>query len=318
VSVPQALDRVLRLMSVGSKRFLTNKVDRSVTGLIAQQQCVGPLHTPLADCAVTALNFFDTKGSAISIGEQPFKTLINPSAMARITVGEALTNLVFARITELGDIKVSGNWQWAAKLPHECAALWDAAIAMRDVMLALGVAVQGGKDSLSMAAKTPTELVKAPGSLVISAYAPCPDITATVRGQGRPTPDRPCRCRSGSACLRGLRGMPLAKTLQATPDFKRPGGSAILLVDLRKPGTAGRLGGSSLAQVMSVLGGECPDLDDASLFANAFNTTQAVLAKGQILAGHDRSDGGLIVTLLEMAFAGGRAFPPLLAHLLSF
>ena len=274
ISVAEALDRVLRLMSVGSKRFLTNKVDRSVTGLIAQQQCVGPLHTPLADCAVTALNFFDKVGSANAIGEQPFKTLIDPAAMARVTVGEALTNLVFARITAIGDVKVSGNWQWAAKLPHECAALWDAAVAMRDCMLELGVAVQGGKDSLSMAAKAPGDgLVKAPGSLVISAYAACPDITAT-----------------------------------ATPDFKLAGSSSILLVDLGKPGDPGRLGGSSLAQVLSVVGGDCPDLDDTAMFKKAFETTQTLLEKRLLVSGHDRSDGGLIVTLLEMAFAGNCGF----------
>lgn len=280
ISVNDALDRVLRLMSVGSKRFLTSKVDRSVTGLVAQQQCVGPLHTPLADVAVTAMSFFEKTGSANAIGEQPIKTLINPSAMARLTVGESLTNLVMARITAIGDVKVSGNWQWAAKLPHECAALWDAAIAMRDCMLELGVAVQGGKDSLSMAAKAPEGLVKAPGSLVISSYAACPDITLTV-----------------------------------TPDFKMPGESTIVFVDLGKPGQPGCLGGSSLAQTLGVLGGECPDLHDTDVFVKAFNTTQDLLDKRLLLSGHDRSDGGLIVTLLEMAFAGNCGFHVDLAKL---
>ena len=103
-------------MQVGSKRFLTNKVDRSVTGLIAQQQCVGPFHTPLSNCAVTAQNYMSVTGTAISLGEQPIKTMIDTAAMARISVGEALTNLVFARVTDIGDIKISANWMWSEPL----------------------------------------------------------------------------------------------------------------------------------------------------------------------------------------------------------
>lgn len=113
----KALDRVLRLLSVGSKLFLTNKVDRSVSGLIAQQQCVGPLQLPLADVAVVAQSFFAMTGAAISIGEQPLKGFISYPAMARLTVGEAITNLVWAHISALSDVKCSGNWMWAAKLP---------------------------------------------------------------------------------------------------------------------------------------------------------------------------------------------------------
>ncbi|KAG8140824.1 putative Phosphoribosylformylglycinamidine synthase protein [Naja naja] len=173
LSVVDALQRVLKLPAVASKRYLTNKVDRSVTGLVAQQQCVGPLHTPLADVAVVALSPFETVGGATALGEQPIKGLINPAAGARLAVGEALTNLVFARVTDL-------------KLPGEGAALAEACSAMCSVMGELGVAVDGGKDSLSMAARVGTETVKAPGTLVISAYAVCPDITATV------TPDLKC------------------------------------------------------------------------------------------------------------------------------
>ncbi|KAL7977699.1 hypothetical protein Chor_009648 [Crotalus horridus] len=186
LSVLDALQLVLKLPAVASKRYLTNKVDRSVTGLVAQQQCVGPLHTPLADVAVVALSPFETVGGATALGEQPIKGLINPSAGARLAVGEALTNLVFARVTDLKDVKCSGNWMWPAKLPGEGAALAEACSAMCSVMGELGVAVDGGKDSLSMAARVGTETVKAPGTLVISAYAVCPDITATV------TPDLKC------------------------------------------------------------------------------------------------------------------------------
>ena len=271
-SVREALERLLRLLSVGSKRFLTNKVDRSVTGLIARQQCVGPLQLTLSDAAVIAQSHLGLTGAAISIGEQPIKGLISPRAMARMSVGEALTNIVWAKISSLEDIKCSGNWMWSAKLPGECARLCDAAVALRDVLIELGIAIDGGKDSLSMAARVidascRTEIVKAPGSLVISAYATCPDITKVV-----------------------------------SPDLKRPGESRLLLIDLGNGKC--RLGGTALAHVYGQIGNESPDLDDAQLVKNSFNAVQRLISEDLILSGHDRSDGGLIVTLLEMAFAG--------------
>jgi len=275
LSVRGALDRVLRLVSVGSKRFLTTKVDRSVTGLVAAQQCCGPLHLPVCDVAVVAQSHFGTTGAAMAIGEQPLKTLIDPAAMARLTVTEALTNLVWARITALNQVRCSGNWMWAAKLPGEGARLYDAAAALRDFMTALGIAVDGGKDSLSMAAVVPsaggTETVKSPGTLVVSAYAPCPDVT----------------------CV-------------ATPDLKRPGESRLLFVDLARGRR--RLGGSALAQVFGQVGDETPDGPEPALLARAFRTVQRLLREGLILSGHDRSDGGLAATLLEMAFAGNCGF----------
>jgi phosphoribosylformylglycinamidine synthase len=156
LKVKDALDRVLRLLSVGSKRFLSTKVDRSVTGLIAQQQCVGPLQVTLADVAVIAQSHFGTTGAATAIGEQPIKGLVDTGAMARMSVGEALTNLLWAPVSALEDVRCSGNWMWAAKLPGEGAALHDAAVAMKDIMLELGIAVDGGKDSISMAARAPS------------------------------------------------------------------------------------------------------------------------------------------------------------------
>jgi phosphoribosylformylglycinamidine synthase len=185
LTVRKALDRVLRLLSVGSKRFLTNKVDRSVTGLIARQQCCGPLQLTVSDVAVIAQSHFGLTGAACSIGEQPVKELLDPAAMARMSVAESLTNIVWAETSGLGDIRCSGNWMWAPKLPGEGSRLYDAAIAMRDLMITLGMAVDGGKDSLSMAAKVTNadgthETVKSPGTLVISAYVTCPDITKTV------------------------------------------------------------------------------------------------------------------------------------------
>lgn len=281
LDAPAALDRVLRLLSVGSKRFLTNKVDRSVTGLIAQQQCVGPLHTPLADCSVVSLSHFDVVGIASSIGEQPLKGLVSPRAMGRMAVAEAITNLCAARISSLTDVKCSANWMWAAKLPHEGAALFDACRSMADFMIATGVSVDGGKDSLSMATKLPSgEVVKAPGSLVISLYAPCSDVRVVF-----------------------------------TPDLKAPGSSELIFVDLSaragQPLRA-RAGGSALAQVYGQAGAlvNLPDCEDPSLLVAAFNCIQALMSdrSSGLLSYHDRSDGGLITTLLEMAFAGDCGF----------
>ena len=272
LTVREALDRVLRLLSVGSKRFLTSKVDRCVTGLVARQQCAGPLQLTVADVAVMAQSHFGVTGGATAIGEQPVKGLLDPVSMARMTVGEALTNLVWARVSALEDVKCSGNWMWAAKLPGEGAALHDAALAMAQVMEELGIAVDGGKDSLSMAALAPTaaggeETVKGPGTLVVSAYVTCPDITQTL-----------------------------------TPDLKLPGSGRIFYVDLGVGKS--RLGGSALAHVFRQIGDEAPDLENAGLLKGAFETVQSLLAEGILTAGHDRSDGGLITTLLEMAFAG--------------
>src|SRR5574341_2224843 len=187
----------------------------SVTGLIARQQCAGPLQLTVSDVAVISQSHFGLTGAAISIGEQPIKELIDPAAMARMSVGEALTNIVWAEVSGLGDIRCSANWMWAPKLPGEGSRLYDAAVAMRDVMIEFGMAVDGGKDSLSMAAKVTnpdgsSETMKSPGTLVISAYVTCPDITKTV-----------------------------------TPDLKAPGKSRLLFIDLGN--NQNRLGGSALA-----------------------------------------------------------------------
>jgi len=271
-TVRDALDRVLRLVSVGSKRFLTTKVDRSVTGLLARQPCAGPLQLTVADVAVIAQSHFGITGAATAIGEQPIKGLVDPAAMARMSVGEALTNLVWAKVSALEDVKCSGNWMWAAKLPGEGAALYDAAVALHDILVVLGIAIDGGKDSLSMAARAPRddggeETVKAPGSLVISAYVTSPDITRTV-----------------------------------TPDCKRPGESRLVYIDLGQGRC--RLGGSALAQVYGQVGDRSPDVDDVDLLRRAFNAIQRLIDEDLLLAGHDRSDGGLATTVLEMAFAG--------------
>lgn len=241
-----------------------------MTGLVAQQQCVGPLHTPLADVAVTAMSHFSVEGIATSIGEQPIKGLVNAAAGARMTVAEALSNLLFARISDLRDVKCSGNWMWPAKLPGEGAALYEACSAMCSLMKNLGIAIDGGKDSLSMAARIGKDVVKAPGTLVVSCYAPCPDVRRIV-----------------------------------TPDLKAPATGRqghLLFVDLSCG--KNRLGGTALSQVYNQLGDDTPDVEDAQAFKAAFNATQHLIANGKILAGHDVSDGGLITCLLEMCFAG--------------
>uniref|UniRef100_A0A2N9IFL0 phosphoribosylformylglycinamidine synthase n=1 Tax=Fagus sylvatica TaxID=28930 RepID=A0A2N9IFL0_FAGSY len=267
ITVMDALKRVLRLPSVCSKRFLTTKVDRCVTGLVAQQQTVGPLQITLSDVAVIGQTYTDFTGGACAIGEQPLKGLLDPKAMARLAVGEALTNLVWAKVTSLSDVKASGNWMYAAKLDGEGAAMYDAATALSEAMIELGIAIDGGKDSLSMAACAADEVVKAPGNLVISAYVTCPDITKTV-----------------------------------TPDLKLGDDGILLHVDLSKGKR--RLGGSALAQVFDQVGDECPDLEDVSYLKRVFEGIQDLIADELISAGHDISDGGLLICALEMAFAG--------------
>ena len=287
--VDETLDRVLRLLQIGSKRFLTTKVDRSVTGLVAQQQCVGPLHIPLADVAVLAQSHFPldessqnmtTTGIASSIGEQPIKGLLSNGAGVRMSIGESLTNLVWAKITALEDVKCSGNWMWAAKLPGEAANMYEAVEAARDCMISLGISIDGGKDSLSMAAKADGEVVKSPGTFVVSNYCTCPDVSLTV-----------------------------------TPDFKLPDGEKpntvngggidgqLVFVDLSSLGQC-RLGGSALAQTFGQLGAEAPDMDDPDVLKRAFCVVQNLIQDKVICAGHDRSDGGIITCILEMAFAG--------------
>lgn len=265
----EIMERVLSIMTVGSKRFLTSKVDRCVTGLIAQQQCVGPLHTPLADFACTKISHFGFEGIATSIGTQPIKGLICAEAGARMSVAEALSNLVFCGISELPDVKCSGNWMWAAKLPGEGAKMFDACQAMCKLMEEVNIAVDGGKDSLSMAARVGNETVKSPGTLVISTYAPCPDVRVKI------TPDL------------------------KSPACNRVGELVWVNIDMKF-----RLGGSAVAQAFGQQGNDCPDLEDAETLKMAFNTTQYLLKQGELLAGHDISDGGLLVCLLEMAIAG--------------
>ena len=261
----EATRKVLGLPSVCSKRFLVHKVDRSVTGLVAQQQCVGPYQLPLSNCAVLARSHLSTEGVAIAVGEAPQLSALSPSRMAKRCVCEMLTNLCWASVQHRNDVRLSANWMWAAKLDGEGARMYEACEALCDALIVTGTAVDGGKDSLSMAAADGKGGVcRSPGALTLTAYATCTDITATI-----------------------------------TPDLKR-GGGGLVFVDLG----SSALGGSALAQALGQLGSEAPD-SDVEATTKAFDVVQTLIKDQLIVAGHDRSDGGLVTTLLEMAFAGG-------------
>ena len=260
------LNNILKLVTVGSKRFLTTKVDRSVSGLIAQQQCVGPLHIPLEDVAVVAQSHFATTGIASAIGEQPLKGFTNIDAMVRMTVGEMLTNLVWAKISSFDDIKCSGNWMWPFKGSNDKYLLYEAVTKLSEFLIEIGISIDGGKDSLSMSSKVNNNVVKSPRTLVMSAYVTCPDINKVI-----------------------------------TPDFKGIDNS-IIFVDISDGHY--RLGGSAFAQTTKQIGSDVPTVDDPFALKNTFIKIQELIEKNMILSGHDRSDGGLISTILEMCFAG--------------
>lgn len=262
------IEKVFSLPSVCSKGFLVRKVDRSVTGLVVQQQCCGPLQLPVSDFALGADSYFGITGHALSIGEQPIKMLIDPKAGARMAVGEALTNMAGVLIKNSREMKCLLNWMWPAKSPGEGARLYDAAKAACDLMIEIGLGDNGGKDSLTLATvlKNGT-LVKSPGNMVVSLYAAVPDITKYV-----------------------------------TPDIKQPGKSELIFIDLA--GGKNRLGGSALAQCFSQIGNESPDVDNPNLLKNGFLAVQQMVRRDFILACHDRSDGGLVTVLAEMAMAG--------------
>lgn len=263
--------KVLSLPTVGSKRFLTNKVDRSVTGLIVQQQCVGPLQTPLSNYSITAQSYFDFSGTVTSIGEQPIKGIINPEKMARLALGEMITNMIFAGITNFNDIRYSANWMWPLKFPGEKNNLYLACKSMCEMSRELEIACDRGKDSLSMTYQDNQNIIKCPGSLVISGYAPTNDIRKKI-----------------------------------TPNFKESE-SHLYYISFTNQW---RLGGSSLAYIYNQLGdqSECPDVNQPQILKEIFNKIQTLIKENKILSGHDVSDGGLITTLCEMAFSSQIGF----------
>ncbi|MGH8710600.1 MAG: phosphoribosylformylglycinamidine synthase [Burkholderiales bacterium] len=273
IDLPDAVHRVLRLPAVADKTFLISIGDRTVGGLSARDQMVGPWQIPVADVAVTLMGYKTVRGEAFAMGERTPLAVINPKASACMAVAEALTNIAAAPIASLGDVKLSCNWMAAAGHPGEDAALFDAVqVVAMELCPQLGVSIPVGKDSLSM--KTGWEdnakrkEVTAPLSLIVSAFAPVPDVTKTL------TPQLRTDC----------------------------GETELILIDLGNG--KNRLGGSALAQVYKQTGNEAPDLDDPQRLKTFFSVVQKLNRENKILAYHDRSDGGLFVTLCEMAFAG--------------
>jgi phosphoribosylformylglycinamidine synthase len=276
VTVAQALDRLLRLPTIADKSFLVTIGDRTVGGVVCRDPMVGRWQVPVADVGVTASAYDAVTGEAMAIGERPPVALLDAAASARLAVAESLTNLAAARVGSLRDVRLSCNWMAAAGHPGEDARLFDAVRAVGEELCpALGIAIPVGKDSMSMrtvweqgGART---AVVAPLSLIVTAFAPVTDVRATL------TP--------------------------ALVGPERGEDTALVLIDLGRG--QHRLGGSCLAQVYRQLGDVPPDLDSPALIAGLFAGVQQLAAAGQVLAYHDRSDGGLAVTLVEMAFAGG-------------
>jgi phosphoribosylformylglycinamidine synthase len=274
----EAMDRVLRLPAVASKSFLITIGDRSITGQVARDQMVGPWQVPVADVAVTTASYDTHVGEAMAMGERPPVALIDPAASARLAVAEAITNLAAASIAKIEDIKLSANWMSAANHPGENQALYDAVHAVgMELCPALGIAIPVGKDSMSMRTAweegdadgetSEEKSVTSPLSLTVTGFAPVVDAMRTLTPQINLEQDE----------------------------------SDLILIDLG--GGRNRLGGSALAQVYGQIGDDCPDLDDPEDLKAFFAVIQGLNAEGKLLAYHDRSDGGLLVTLLEMAFA---------------
>ncbi|MDR0576451.1 MAG: phosphoribosylformylglycinamidine synthase [Candidatus Accumulibacter sp.] len=267
----EAAYRVLRMPAVADKTFLITIGDRSVGGLTARDQMVGPWQTPVADVAVTTMGFRTLRGEAFAVGERAPVAVIDAPASGRMAVGEALTNIAAARIARLGDVRLSANWMAPAGAPGEDARLFDTVRAVSDLCQTIGVSIPVGKDSLSM--RTAWEEggekkeVLAPLSLIVSSFAPVENARRTL-----------------------------------TPRLAVDGGATdLLLIDLGDG--RNRLGGSALAQAFNATGSEAPDVDAPERLARFFDIVQRLAADGQLLAYHDRSDGGLFACLAEMAFA---------------
>jgi phosphoribosylformylglycinamidine synthase len=272
IDLHDAIERVLRLPSVANKSFLISIGDRTVGGMTARDQMVGPWQVPVADVAVTLMGFSTNRAEAFAIGERTPLALVNAPASGRMAVGEAITNIAAARIEKIGDIKLSANWMAAAGHHGEDAALFDTVRAVgMELCPQLGISIPVGKDSMSM--KTVwqdganNKSVTAPLSLVVTAFAPSPDARETITPQIAPFLD-----------------------------------TTLLLIDLGQGKK--RMGGSALAQVYKQVGDVAPDVDDAQVLKSFFGLVQRLNEEGKLFSYHDRSDGGVFVTLCEMAFAG--------------
>ncbi len=261
------LKAVLQLEAVACKDWLTNKVDRSVTGKVAKQQTCGSVQLPLNNVAAMTIDYKSKQGIATSIGHAPIPALIDPAAGSRLSVVEALTNLIWAPLTHgLNGVSLSANWMWPAKNTGENARLYAAVEALSEFAIKLGINVPTGKDSLSMTQKYPDgKTVYSPGTVIVSSVAEVSDVTKII-----------------------------------SPNLKNIEDSELIYVDLCSGGF--ELGGSSFAQVINGLGTSVPDVTDSNKFANTFNAVQSLIDQGFVLAGHDVSAGGMITALLEMCF----------------
>ena len=262
------LEELLQIEAVACKDWLTNKVDRSVTGKVAKQQCAGEVQLPLNNVGVTAIDYQGRAGVATSIGHAPAVALIDPAAGSVMAVAEALTNLVWAPLTHgLGGVSLSANWMWPCKNEGEDARLYKAVEALSDFAVALGINVPTGKDSLSMTQKYPGgEQVLSPGTVIVSTVAEVSEVRKVVE-----------------------------------PVLVKDTDTKLIYIDLSRDTL--RLGGSSCAQVLGQMGNEAPTVTDAAYFRACFDALQELINRGLVLAGHDISAGGLAVTLLEMCFA---------------
>ena len=259
------LKNVLQLEAVGSKDWLTNKVDRCVTGRVAQQQCVGELQLPLSNCGVVTLDYTGQKGIATSIGHAPVSALIDPKKGSNTAIAEALTNLVFAPLEKgLNSVSLSANWMWPCNNPGEDARLYKAVEECSEFAIALGINIPTGKDSLSMKQKYPDGDVLAPGTVIISAAAQCNDVKNIIK--------------------------PVATA----------SGGDLYYIDFAQDQF--HLGGSSFAQSIDKIGNNTPSVQDTAYFKKAFNTVQEHIKENQISAGHDIGSGGMITSLLELCF----------------
>ena len=273
MDINESIFRVLRHPAVASKSFLITIGDRSVSGMVARDQMVGPWQVPVADCALTTVTYDSTAGEAMAMGERTPLALIDGPASGRMAIGEAITNISAARIANIKDIKLSANWMCAAGAEGEDEKLYRTVEAVgMDLCPKLGITVPVGKDSMSMRTawqhQGEDKSVTAPLSLIITGFSPVLDVRKTV-----------------------------------TPQLRTDqGDSELLLLDLGAG--ANRMGGSILAQVFCEFGDTAPDVDDASVLKGFFSAMQASLEQGDILAYHDRSDGGLLTTVAEMSFAG--------------
>ena len=265
----QYLENVLQLEAVACKDWLTNKVDRSVTGKIARQQCQGQIQLPLSDCGVVALDYRGRSGIATSIGHAPQAGLASPAAGSVLSVAEALTNIVFAPLAEgLSTVSLSANWMWPCRAQKgEDARLYEGVQALSEFCIALGINVPTGKDSLSMTQKYPDgSKIISPGTVIVSAGGEVSDVRKTV-----------------------------------SPVLADKKDSVLIHIDFSFDSF--KLGGSAFAQSMGHIGSDVPTVQNTEYFADAFNAVQRMVGKGLLLAGHDISAGGLITTLLEMCFA---------------